>query len=457
MIDKKLIAKYDKPLPRYTSYPPATSFHAAYTGDDYKKSVRLSNQQEPQGISLYLHIPFCPRLCLYCGCTTLITRQDEMIASYLEALKKEITMVAEWLDLSRPVTQIHWGGGTPNALSARQVGDIMALINSTFNIETTTEIAIECNPAHLSLEYLDALFKMGFNRISLGIQDFNEEVLNTVHRDLPSLPVKTLTQYIRRQGAGVNYDFIYGLPGQTEASFAQTIQQALELKPDRLVTFSYAHVPWVKPHQNTLEKAGLPIPEEKLAMFTTAYQMIVDSGDYVAIGLDHFALKQDHLSSALSNHQLHRNFQGYCTRETTGQVYAFGMSAISQLFDSYAQNTKNIKAYIDLINSGQPAIEKGYRLPNNELIIKEVITELMCNNRLDWQEVAQRLQTDVAQLKATTRYSEEKMQPYVADGLLLINNDTLNITESGRFTIRNIVAELDPKLNSDNQRFSKSI
>jgi len=457
MIDKRLIEKYDKPLPRYTSYPPATSFNSEYTGHDYKKSVLLSNNHTPQGISLYLHIPFCPQLCLYCGCTTLISRNDELISEYLEVLKKEIKMVAKWIDLTRPVTQIHWGGGTPNSLSIEQLSDIMTLIDSTFKIETTTEIAIECHPAYLDIEYLDSLFKMGFNRISLGIQDFDQNVLNTVHRSLPALPIETLTKYMRKNGVGVNYDFIYGLPGQTEESFLRTIKKALELKPDRLVTFSYAHVPWVKPHQSTLEKAGLPSASEKLAMFTSAYQMIIDSGDYMAIGLDHFALKNDGLSQALSNHRLHRNFQGYCTRETTGQVYAFGMSAISQLYDSYAQNTKNIKTYIDLINNGKPATEKGYKITNEELIIKEVIIELMCNNRLNWQNIAQRFNISTEQLKKITEYSEEKMQPYVDDNLLVINKDTLNITEIGRFTIRNIVAELDPKLNSGNRRFSKSI
>lgn len=199
MIDHKLIAKYDKPLPRYTSYPPATSFHQGYGTEEFRGHVLASNEQEPQGISLYLHIPFCPRLCLYCGCNTLITRQDELIERYLQALKREIRMVAGWIDLSRPLTQIHWGGGTPNALSTEQLGSIMALLNETFRIQSSTEVAIECNPAHLDHDYLEALFQMGFNRISLGIQDFNEEVLKTVHRDVSKLPIEELTQAIKDQ------------------------------------------------------------------------------------------------------------------------------------------------------------------------------------------------------------------------------------------------------------------
>ena len=200
----------------------------------YIKSVKASNNQGTKNISLYLHIPFCPRLCLYCGCTTLITRKEEMIKSYLEALKKEIVMLSQWIDLSRPVTQIHWGGGTPNALSAEQIGEIMDLISSIFKIEKNCEIAIECNPAHLTLSYLDSLFDMGFNRISLGIQDFNQKVLEAAHRDTSKLPIEELSSYIRNHSAGVNYDFIYGLPHQSPASFSETIKQALALKPDRI-------------------------------------------------------------------------------------------------------------------------------------------------------------------------------------------------------------------------------
>lgn len=457
MIDNKLIEKYNKALPRYTSYPPATSFHSEFSSDDYIKSVKASNNQGTKNISLYLHIPFCPRLCLYCGCTTLITRKEEMIKSYLEALKKEIVMLSQWIDLSRPVTQIHWGGGTPNALSAEQIGEIMDLISSIFKIEKNCEIAIECNPAHLTLSYLDSLFDMGFNRISLGIQDFNQKVLEAAHRDTSKLPIEELSSYIRNHSAGVNYDFIYGLPHQSPASFSETIKQALALKPDRIVTFSYAHVPWVKSHQSLLEKEGLPGAEEKMAMFKSAYDLITKSGEYDAIGLDHFSRKDDSLSIALRSGKLHRNFQGYCTRETTGQVYAFGMSAISQLYNSYAQNDKNIENYIRMINSGKPATVKGYCISEDEMIIKEVIERLMCNNKLLWSELAEQFETSVGRIKAVCGYSPEKMQQYIGDGLLIMDDNSLNITGPGRFTIRNIVAELDPKLNSGGKQFSKSI
>lgn len=457
MIDKELIKKYEKALPRYTSYPPATSFHSGFTADDYVNCIKESNKKQPQSISVYIHIPFCPRLCLYCGCTTHITRKQDLIESYLEALKKEIRMVASHINLSRPVTQIHWGGGTPNALSEKQIGEIMQLISSIFKIDPACETAIECNPAHLSLAYLDALFGMGFNRISLGIQDFDHKVLRAAHRELPAAPIEVLTEYIRSRNVGVNFDFIYGLPHQTVESFSATIRKALELKPDRLVTFSYAHVPWVKPHQSALEKEGLPGAGDKLGMFDAAYAIMMSSGEYDAIGLDHFSRKDDSLSIALRDGKLHRNFQGYCTRETTGQVYAFGMSAISQLYNCYAQNVKNVDEYISLINAGRYATEKGYILSREEMIIGEVISNLMCNDRLEWAEVAAHFDCTADNIKEVTGFSPGRMKDFVEDGLLEISEAGLKVTEPGRFIIRNIAAELDPNIIKGKKQFSKSI
>lgn len=457
MIDKELIKKYEKALPRYTSYPPATSFHNSFMADDYINCIKSSNTQQPQSISLYIHIPFCPRLCLYCGCTTHITRKQDLIESYLEALRKEIRMVASHINLSRPVTQIHWGGGTPNALSEKQIEEVMQLISSVFNIDRGCETAMECNPAHLSISYLDALFDMGFNRISLGIQDFDHTVLRAAHRELPAASIDALTEHIRSRSAGVNFDFIYGLPHQTVESFSATMRKALDLKPDRLVTFSYAHVPWVKPHQSALEKEGLPGAGEKLGMFNAAYEIMMSSGEYDAIGLDHFSRKDDSLSIALRDGKLHRNFQGYCTRETTGQVYAFGMSAISQLYNCYAQNVKSAEEYVRLINSGSYATEKGYILTEEEMIIREVITLLMCNNRLKWDELASHFDCTTDKIKEVTAFSPDRMKDFVEDGLLEISEAGLKVTETGRFIIRNIAAELDPNLNKDKKQFSKSI
>ena len=456
MIDRSLLEKYNQPLPRYTSYPPATSFHEGFTGDDYIRSVVQSNHEKPRAISLYLHIPFCPRLCFYCGCTTHISKDEELHGQYMKALHQEIRMVAEHLDKDRSVTQIHWGGGTPNALPADKIEETMELIRALFKTAPETEIAMECNPAYLDEKYIDRLLKSGFNRISLGIQDFDTTVLKAVNREPSALPLTTIAEQLRKGGAAVNLDFIYGLPKQTPGSFTHTIRQAIELKPDRIVTFSYAHVPWVKEHQKVLEKNHIPGPEEKMTMFENAREKLLSAG-YTAIGMDHFALPEDQLTVAINNHSLHRNFQGYCTRETTGQVYAFGMSAISQLNRAYAQNTKSIPEYIEKINQGKTAIVKGYVADETDVVVREVINEVMCNNYLNWAATAKRLNKTTDDLKNITDFDPERLTPLADDNLLIYDDETIEVTETGRFLIRNIAAVFDPKLKTGTQRFSKTI
>jgi oxygen-independent coproporphyrinogen-3 oxidase len=456
MIEHKLLDKYNQALPRYTSYPPASFFHAGFTGADYLKAIEASNRETPAAISLYIHIPFCPQLCLYCGCTTHISQNQSLIQRYIDALIKEIEMIAARLDTSRSVTQIHWGGGTPNALEIGQVEKIMSTINRLFSVGPHTETAMECNPAYLTREYLDRLLKLGFNRISLGIQDFDTKVLEAVHRAPSVLPVEELATQLREGGASANLDFIYGLPLQTPASFVSAIRKAVEIRPDRLVTFSYAHVPWVKSHQSVLEKYDLPGADEKMAMFEGAWNELTQAG-YVPIGMDHFALPGDPLSIALQDHQLHRNFQGYCTRETTGQVYAFGMSAISQLHSAYAQNTKNIPAYIQSVNEGHPPIERGYRTDATDIAVREVINEIMCNNFLSWEKVAKRLGLETDQLKTLTGFEESSLVPLAEDGLLTYSYNTIEVSQTGRFLIRNLAALFDPKLKGADKRFSKTI
>jgi oxygen-independent coproporphyrinogen-3 oxidase len=456
MIDKILLEKYNQPLPRYTSYPPATFFKEGFSASDYIKAVAESNQHNPKSISLYLHIPFCTQLCFYCGCTTLISRNNNLYEQYIDAIIKEIELISAHIDNSRPVTQIHWGGGTPNALSADQIERIMDVIYQQFQTSPKAEIAIECNPAYLTVEYVNRLLKMGFNRMSLGIQDFDEKILFTVNREPSAMPVKDIIQQLRDNEASINLDFIYGLPYQTPESFNDSIKQAIEARPDRIVTFSYAHVPWVKSHQKTLEKNGIPGPDEKMQMFDNARETLLNAG-YIAIGMDHYALPDDPLSVAIKSKTLHRNFQGYCTRDTTGQVYAFGMSAISQLHNAYVQNTKNIPAYIEALNKGEAPVEKGYLMDDTDIAVREVINEIMCNNRLNWQEVSARINTTADKLKKLTDFHPQRLKPLDKDRLLKFNEEEITITPTGRFLIRNIAAVFDPKLNAGEKRFSKTI
>ena len=456
-IPEYLVDKYNVPVPRYTSYPPANFFGKEFTEKDFRESVIRSNKDDQQNISIYIHIPFCPQLCYYCGCNTHITRNETMKSKYLEALKQEIKMVRPLLDPTRKVSQVHWGGGTPNSLNIQQITGIMELLRENFTFIDSPEIAIECNPAHLDHAYVDSLINLGFNRISLGVQDFLEDVLNTVNREIPSIPIDDFVKQIQGSGkAKVNLDFIYGLPHQTVASFEKTIEKALAIGPDRMVTFSYAHVPNIKKSQAILEKAGLVGPSEKLRMFENTYEMMKRNG-YTPIGLDHFARPDDELAISLNNKTLHRNFQGYCTRETTGQVYAFGTTGISQLESAYAQNAKTVNSYIQAISEGRFTTEKGYLLTSHQKLIRHVINEIMCNYFISWKDTATKFNLQDSEVFKLIRYDEEQLSIFHEDGLLTSSNEGVTVTELGRFFVRNIAASFDPALGQAGKTFSKAL
>ncbi len=457
MIDYKLIEKYNVPVPRYTSYPPANFFTQDFDNEKYIQSLEVSNTEWPENISIYIHIPFCPKLCHYCGCNTHLTRSTEKMREYVEAVKKEILMVKKYIHPDRKVSQVHWGGGTPNSLPGEMVKEIMDVIHKNFTFIPRPEIAMECHPALLDKNYIDILVNSGFNRFSLGIQDFNEKVLKNVNRDASVIPVEELVAMIRNhKNTSVNLDFIYGLPYQNVESFTETITRAAEISPDRLVTFSYAHVPWVKKAQKILEKKGLPEANEKLAMFEAGFRILTENG-YKPIGLDHFAKSNDELSIALENRKLHRNFQGYCTRETTGQVYAFGSTGISQLESAYAQNAKHTNTYIDKINAGNFTVEKGYALNKNEKIIKHVINEIMCNYFVSWTEAAEKFNVSADEIKSTVSFNEEDLTEFVSDGLIKLNTNEVAVLDLGKFFVRNIAGSFDPNLKTTTKKFSKSL
>jgi oxygen-independent coproporphyrinogen III oxidase len=456
-IPETLIEKYNVPVPRYTSYPPANFFNSDYTEKDYREAVIHSNHEDPTNISIYLHIPFCAQLCHYCGCNTHITRNEELKANYLVALTSELMMLRPLLDSSRKVSQVHWGGGTPNSLKIEQIEAIMDLLYANFTFIDQPEIAIECNPAHLDHPYVERLIAKGFNRISLGIQDFSEQVLNGVNREIPSIPASAFVQQIQDSGkAKVNLDFIYGLPHQTADSFRKTMEKAIGLQPDRLVTFSYAHIPNIKKSQKILEKAGFVPPAEKMSMFEHTYEMMKQAG-YIPIGLDHFALPGDELSIALNNRSLHRNFQGYCTRETTGQVYAFGTTGISQLENGYAQNAKTVSEYMQMISRNRFTTEKGYTLTTPQKIIRYAINGIMCNQYISLPEVAGRYKISTDEVKEIISYDVSVLQDFRLDNLLTFGDNEISVTELGRFFIRNIASMFDSGLNKTGKTFSKAL
>lgn len=457
-MNQQIIQKYSTPVPRYTSYPPA-NFFQEITREEHLRLIENSNKQAPKHLSFYIHIPFCVQLCHYCGCNAWKMPNQQHANTYIKALKKEIKQTLPLLSKERKIAQIHYGGGTPTSIEAKHIAEINNLLLSSFDTIENPEIAIECHSGYMDENYWDELLKSGFNRISLGVQDFDSEVLKASNRKPSLLPMHAIMDIIGEYGASVNFDFIYGLPLQTAESFSQTIRKAVALKPNRLVTFSYAHVPWVNPSMKILEKRGLPSASEKTKMFEYAQQILTQESEYRQLGLDHFVLPDDELFRAKQQKLLKRNFQGYCTARTTGQVYAFGVTGISQLATAYVQNIKNIKEYIDCISQGNLPTSKGYVLSKSELIIKEVIEQLMCNYEVNWSHVAQSLNITTEEVLANINYNPSQLRELEKDGLISLSDTQISVNPNASIFARNIAATLDPLLQRVNKQrlFSKSV
>ena len=450
-----IIQKYNRPVPRYTSYPPA-SYFAPCSEADYLTMCELSDEARQNNISFYLHIPFCRHLCHYCGCNSYPMAKPEMVKAYVDALHHEIDLVASHISHNRKISQIHYGGGSPTSIPISMIHELNEHLLSIAPTIDRPEIAIECHPGYLTANDWQQLTECGFTRYSLGIQDLKTDVLKTVNRRPSLVDIGEILRILRSSGATVNFDFIYGLPLQTADSFRQTIEQAAILRPDRLVTFSYAHLPRLFPRQQILDKAGLPSDSEKKLMYEVASQILVAAG-YKPIGLDHFVLPDDELAVALDKGQLHRNFQGYCTRRTTAQVYAFGVTAISQLDDGYAQNGRDIAEYIDTINSGRLYIQRGYRLTEQEKMVREVIETLMCNYSLRWSDVASRMGVSVDEIRKTCQYDETVIGQMATDGLIIFDADQIIMNSDGRPFVRSVAAALDPLMKNTDKQFSRPI
>ena len=454
-MNETLFKKYNVPVPRYTSYPTANEFEP-FDAHRYLKAVETSNDAAADNISFYIHVPFCRHLCHYCGCNSVAMAQPKRIEEYFETLHQEIDLLLPHLRKDRRISQIHYGGGSPSSMPLALIRGINEHLLSAFSTIDKPEIAIECHPGYLESNDWQYLLDSGFNRFSLGIQDFNTDVLRTVNRRPSLLPVADIMEILRKGGAKVNFDFIYGLPKQTTTEFVSTIQTAISLLPDRLVTFSYAHLPSLFKRQMILEKAGLPLQTEKLKMFEEASKMLQSAG-YVPIGMDHFVLPDDDLNVALQHHTLHRNFQGYCPRRITAQVYAFGVSGISQLDAAYAQNTKDISSYMAQVNAGQLPIQRGYALAPWQRITREVIECSRCNNAINWHDMAQRWHVSVDEIKQAIHYNEAELQPLQADGLIAFDADSVVITPDGLPFVRNVAAAFDPMMRHNHRLFSKPV
>ncbi|NRB08576.1 MAG: oxygen-independent coproporphyrinogen III oxidase, partial [Richelia sp.] len=358
--DSNLLQKYNRPVPRYTSYPTATELQTDFGDLDYRAGIAIGNYKQTP-ISLYCHIPFCQTGCYFCGCNTIITQSKNAAEKYLTYLKKEIERTAELIDSSRKVNQLHWGGGTPNYLNMHQVDWLWNVLNKHFYIGKDAEVSLEINPRYVDRNYIFQLKDLGFNRISFGIQDFTPRVQAAINRIQPEESLFAVMDWIREAGfESVNVDLIYGLPFQTLQTFQDTIQKTLQLNPDRIAVFNFAYVPWIKPIQKKISQQALPQPSEKLDIFQMTIEELTENG-YIFIGMDHFSKPDDELTIAQQQGKLHRNFQGYTTKPES-DLFAFGMTSISMLHDVYTQNKKRLKEYYKAIDVGILPIEKGVSL-----------------------------------------------------------------------------------------------
>lgn len=452
-VDLDLVQKYNMPGPRYTSYPPATHFSDEVARDELFRRMR-ENAASERDLSLYFHLPFCWSLCWFCGCTTVITADQKASGRYLAYLKKELALAGEMLNRRRKVVQLHFGGGTPTFLTPAEIRELGGMIRSQFEFGAAVEAGVEVDPRRLDRAHLEALREVGFNRASMGVQDHNPVVQKAVHRIQPFEQTQRVTEWIRATGfESLNVDLIYGLPYQTPESFARTLEQILLLKPDRFAVFSYAHVPWMKPAQKILTDKALPAPEVKLQLLKLTIETLTSAG-YVYIGMDHFAREDDELAVAQRQKTLQRNFQGYSTRGGA-DIYAFGMSSISQADGIYWQNLKELPAYTAALDANRLPLSKGYILTPEDHIRRQTIMRLMCDLSLTYAAMSELLRIDFPQHFERELASLADMEQ---DGLVERNSSGLNVTQAGRLFIRNIAMRFDP-YNANNRpgRFSKTI
>jgi oxygen-independent coproporphyrinogen III oxidase len=436
-ISEEFLAKYNRPGPRYTSYPTAPVWKEDLGPDDLEK-VFSEVDREGRPVSLYTHIPFCESLCLFCACTVSIQKNKSVALPYLATVRREVEHVARFISRKRPVIQFHWGGGTPTYLTPTQMEDLFEHTREHFNFASDCEIGIEVDPRVTTPEHLETLGKLGFNRLSMGVQDFELRVQETIHRIQPYEMTRDLIVEARRLGFdSINVDLIYGLPYQTAQSFQTTIERVLSLAPDRVAMFSYAHVPWLKKQQGSFATL-LPEGMEKFRIFRTGLEGFLSAG-YLYIGMDHFALPTDELALAQQNRTLHRNFQGYTTK-AGADLYGLGVSAISAVGNTYSQNSREVPAYEAGVAQRGMATMRGYRLSEDDRIRRSVISRLLCHTVIPKRAVEGEFGIAFDDYFAPEL---ERLAPFHADGLIVTTTDEIRVTMLGRIFIRNVAMIFD--------------
>lgn len=455
MIDFKKFTKYSRPGPRYTSYPTAPEFSESFTHGHYENI--LQNQDSSRPLSLYFHLPFCRSACYFCGCNVVFTSKEDKKERYIQYLAKELEILCRFLDTSRDVLQLHFGGGTPTFFDDKQLGRIIKLIKKYFqNFRSDAEISCEIDPRFLTKEQLDVLTNGGFNRISYGVQDFDEDIQKIIHRIQPFELTKN--KMIMAQDAGlksINIDLIYGLPYQNLETFKKTLKLACELNPNRLAVFNYAHVPWMKKTMRKFDETTLPSPHEKLNILKYTIDFLTDNG-YKMIGMDHFAKPEDELFTAIAKGELHRNFQGYTTKGGADLV-GIGLTSIGEGESHYVQNFKEMKLYEEAIDKGNLPVQRGIELDFDDRLRKAVIMELMSNFKLNITAIEKSFKINFF------NYFEEalaSLEEFAREGLVSISEEGLQVNQTGTLLIRNICMPFDAYLNKtpeSKRRFSKTV
>ena len=459
-IDIDFLRKYNEPGPRYTSYPTAPVFTEAFGPDEFKQEIENTNPEDGnRPLSLYYHLPFCDELCYFCACTMIVTQKPEKKSRYLESLEREIDMVAGMIHGDRQVTQLHWGGGSPTDYAPEQIEGLARRIRSRFNFASDDdgEFSCEIDPRGMTRAHVEALRAGGFNRASMGVQDFDPVVQKAVNRIQPESITRELIDWCRETGfKSVNMDFMYGLPYQTLEGFSRTLDKLIDISPDRIAMFNFAYVPWLKKHHEQLiDPETLPSAEERLQLLKLTIERLSAAG-YVYIGMDHFARPDDELTVAQKDRTLRRNFQGYST-QVGCDLYAFGMSGISQLENIYAQNDKTLADYYAAVDQGQFATVCGYRLEDDDHLRREVIMRLMCDFELRKSPIEEQFGIEFDSYFAN---SMSRLDRFFEDNLIEPATDGFDVTSMGRLVIRNIAMCFDSHLDDmrgEKPMFSRTV
>ena len=455
--DMELIRRYDKAGPRYTSYPTAVQFHDGFGPEEYKAVVERTNQEDPlRPLSLYFHIPFCDTVCFYCGCNKIATKDRTKSPPYLDRVSKELELQGALFDRSRVVEQLHWGGGTPTFLNHDEIRRLMDTTRKHFTLrdDDEGEYSIEIDPREATAETVALLRELGFNRMSLGLQDFDPVVQKAVNRMQTEEETFDVLHAARDNGfKSVSVDLIYGLPHQTVESFQKTVEKVLEVRPNRLSVFNYAHLPTLFKPQRRINEDDLPTPDRKLEILQRTNQQLSEAG-YLYIGMDHFALPDDELAVAQREGTLYRNFQGYSTHRDCDLI-GVGVTSIGVVGNTYSQNLKTTEEYYAAIDQQQLPVFRGVELDVDDILRRDVITELICNFRLRFIDIEQRNNIKFSEYFATEL---EELKVMVKDGLVTMNEESITVATAGRLLIRNVCMVFDRYLREKSeQRFSKVI